>query len=230
MLKLIIFDFDGVIVDSEPLHHEAMRAALLEVGIDVGWEEYHAHYLTFDDRNAFATALQRHGRETDDRLIARLMGRKSEAYLSALNTRLKVYPGAAEFIRAAAARHPLGIGSGARRDEIVLILQRLGLLTYFPVIISADDVTKGKPDPETYLKVVKRVNAGRSGGGNGIIHPQEALVVEDSPGGIEAAKSMNMKTVGITTSYPAERLARADRVLKTLEEFTIDEAEAMFQG
>ena len=227
MLKLVIFDFDGVIVDSEPLHHEAMRLALLDLGIDVGWDEYHDHYLTFDDRNAFGAALRRHGREPDEGAVRGLMERKSEAYVAALDTRLKVYPGAAELVRAAAARHPCGIGSGARKEEIVLILKKTGLLPFFHTIVSADDVTKGKPDPETFLKVVKRVSAARAGE-NGVIHPSEVLVIEDSPGGVQAAKSMRMKAVGVTNSYPAEKLLPADRVVATLEGFTIDDAEALF--
>ena len=216
-LQAIIFDFDGVIVDSESVHFRLFRKILAEYGIDLTRDAYDEHYLGMDDRECFTTILGAHGKGSVLPQVPALIERKSAMLMSDLNHRIPLLPGVDGFIRAAAARVPLAVCSGALRREIEAMLQMAGLLEAFVGIVSAEDVTRGKPDPEGYLAALKLLDqtTARDKG----IRPQACLVVEDSIAGIEAARAAGMRCLAVTNSYPAEALkaAGADVVVRTLE-------------
>jgi beta-phosphoglucomutase len=213
--RAIIFDFDGVLVDSEPLHLTAFQQALAPEGITLTRDDYYATYLGYDDRGAIALALRRHGQPDDAGRVAALMARKAEHFLVLLAQGVALFPGAETLVRDAAAQVPLAIGSGALRGEIESILESAGLRGAFAAIVSAEDVAHGKPAPDTYLQACAAL-AGRVPG----LVPGECTVVEDSPDGVEAARRAGMRCLAVCHSAPAARLHAADVVVERLAEVT----------
>ncbi len=229
MLKAIIFDFNGIIADDEPLHLELFQKVLGEEGLPLSEQDYYAkNYLGMDDRGCFGAVFKANGRTATESDLQRLIARKAEYYKQAIRSKLILFPGAADFVKQAAGRYPLAIASGALRHEIVMILEHAGIKQYFDVIVSAEDVREGKPSPEGFIKALEQLNAHPSRSSKPIL-PGECLVIEDSPFGIAAARSAGMKCLAITNSYPAERLGEAHQVLKTLEGLGLERLEALFQ-
>ena len=157
-LRAIIFDFDGVIADTEPLHFAALRQVLGDIGITLTESAYYADYLGFDDRGCFMAALQANRREVTPTLLKELMDRKAAAYLAAVKQHLIIFPGVRETVRETADRYRLAIASGALRHEIELILEEAGIRKEFRHITSAEDVTRGKPAPDPFLHALHGLN------------------------------------------------------------------------
>lgn len=220
MLRAIIFDCDGVIADTEPLHFHAFQRVLGEEGISLTEEDYYRHYLSFDDRGCFAKAYSGRAQPTPEK-ISELIARKASYLEPVMRARLKLFPGAADLIRNARKRYPLAIASGARRSEIEFILECGGLKDCFAGIISAEDVSRGKPDPESFLKAREIIC---SFAGQQIAH-RECLVVEDSLRGVEAALLAGMRALAVTNSYSKSELSQADLVVETLENLSLDDLE-----
>jgi HAD superfamily hydrolase (TIGR01509 family) len=220
MLKAVLFDFNGVIVNDEPLHLELFRRVLGEEGIALTEEEYQAKYLGYDNRKCFVAALTHAGRAEqarDEALIAGLMARKMKYYLGAINERFLLFPGVVELVQSLAARYPMAIVSGAMREEIETLLRRGRIRDCFHAIITSDDLRAGKPDPEGYLKALATLNALDAFQAN--IRPDECLVIEDSIAGVQAAKRAGMRCLAVTNSYGAEELGRiggADWIVSSL--------------
>jgi len=255
MLKAIIFDFDGVITDSEPVHLKMFQKVLSEKGISLGVEEYYERYLGMDDRGCFSALLEAHGVEPDRELIQSLVRKKTTYLMEYIKNDLFIYPGVVDFVEKARDRFHLAIASGALRHEIEFVLRRAGIDSAFEVIVSAEDVQAGKPDPECFLKALKRLNEtfmgqglteedeepltltlypqkrgkgeGRSSGGIEGISPEECLVIEDSIAGIEGAIAAGMKCIAVTNTYGPERLTMANLVVKSLEEIDLDTLEGL---
>ena len=185
-LTAIIFDFDGVIADTEPLHFAGFRQTLAEIGISLTESDYYANYLGYDDRGCFIAALTAHQHPTDPSALAQLMQRKARAYLESVKDHLVIFPGVHEFVREAAAAYPLAIASGALRHEIEVILEQAGLRKEFLHITSAEDVTRGKPDPQPFLQALNGLNRQRR---EQAITAGSCLVIEDSIPGIRSAKT-----------------------------------------
>lgn len=223
MLQAIIFDFNGVIVDDEPLHLELIQRVLAEEGVVITDEDYRNKYLGFDDRGAFATALADTGREplaANANFINDLIARKAALYLRAIDERCLLFPGVVELVQRLATRYPLAIASGALRQEIELVLARGGIRDYFHAIVAAEDVSECKPHPEGYVKALAALNAHQRHNGHSghheLIQPSECLVIEDSIAGIEAARRAGMRCLAVTNSYHAEELKEADWVVTNL--------------
>jgi beta-phosphoglucomutase len=220
MLAGVIFDFDGVIVDTEPLHYRAFQKILEPLGLGYGWDTYVADYLGFDDRDAFREAFRSRGRPLSGTELEPLIEQKAQAFLEIIATGVRPYPGAVELISGISGRLPLAICSGALRSDILPVLEQFGLGSVFDVIVTADDVTASKPDPACYRLTVERLSAACPGKG---IAPESCIVIEDTPGGIAAARGAGLAVVGVTTSYPADRLAGTARIVTSLEELTPDD-------
>lgn len=225
VLRAIIFDFNGILVDDEPLHLEMFRKILREEGIRILEQEYYSRYLGLDDRGCFQAVYQNHGKKLDDAGLAELIRRKALYYRAAIDKGIKVLPGVKELVPVLSARFPLAVASGALRDEIELILQKIGLSEYFQGIVSSEDVREGKPHPETFLKALAIVNQRHV---HDSILCSQCLVVEDSKEGIRAARSAGMKCLAVTNSYPAEELRMADAVVSSLKEVDIPRLETIF--
>lgn len=233
MLRAVIFDFDGVIADAEPLHYMGFRTVLAEEGIALSEEDYYRFYLAYDDKTCFREVLRSEGREFDESYILGLVERKARVYWDSVEDGITIFPGVPELLSKLSLQYPLAIGSGARMEEIEFILQYSGLRGFFSVIVSADEVSACKPDPETYIKALAGLNAflsQRDGGSHSPIDPQNCLVIEDSVHGVEAAIRAGMKCVAVTNSYTEGELARAHKIVGSLEELDEGELESLFRG
>lgn len=229
MLKAILFDFNGIIADDEPLHLALFQKVLGEENIPLSREDYYGkNYLGMDDRDCFEAVLKAHGRDPGEDELKRLIERKARAYQESSTSHLRVFPGAAELVHRAAERYPLAIVSGALRPEIEMILAQAGLRSRFRVIVSAEDVREGKPSPEGFRKALREINAQSPSPGAGI-QAVECLVIEDSPFGIAGARAAGMRCLAVTNSYPAERLKDADLTVSSLEGLGLEALEELFQ-
>ncbi|HKQ06066.1 MAG TPA: HAD family phosphatase [Blastocatellia bacterium] len=225
MLKAIIFDCDGVIADSEPLHLAALQRALSEEGITLTEETYFREYLALDDRGCFTKAFHTHGKELTADKLRELIEHKAARLEPVMREHLRIFPGVAEFIRAAAARYTMAVASGALSHEINLILEFAGVRDCFAAIVSAEDVTRGKPDPEAFRKAHAALSAQQAGG----IAVAECLVIEDSLHGVEAGKRAGMAVLAVTNSYPRERLLAADMVIASFAELALSDLERLMR-
>jgi HAD superfamily hydrolase (TIGR01509 family) len=221
-MRAAIFDFDGVIADSEPLHFAALRDTLAEAQVHITEEEYLKLYLAYDDRGALRRALQEHGRASGPEEVERLARRKSEVFL-ALLPEVPFFPGVPDLLRRLASEVPLAIASGALREEIEAILAAGGLGDAFRAIVGANEVAQGKPHPEPYLTAAARLEPFAPG-----LRPEDCVVFEDSMPGIAAALAAGMKVVAVTNSYPASKLGAAHRVVATLDGLQRDDLQLLF--
>jgi len=228
VLRAILFDFNGVLVDDEPLHMELLRKVLGEEGIELTEEEYYARYLALDDRGCFAKALTAAGQEAGPGRLARLIARKASYYRERIRRDgFPFFPGAVELVReAAAAGLMLGVVSGALKEEVEGALRQAGLREVFKVLVAAEDVSGSKPDPEGYIKALAGLNS-RPPLPDRLVHPHEVLAIEDSPGGLAAATTAGLSTLAVAHTCPAGELA-ADSVVDQLGSLSLAELRERF--
>jgi len=220
----IIFDFDGVVVDSEPIHLKAFQEVLARNGVEMTRADYYETYLGFDDHDCFAAAGQDHGVNFPERQIAEMTARKTRLVQRAFAESLVALPGAVELIAAAdAAGVPLAVCSGALRDEIELASKTVGAWEHFKIIVPAEDVQRGKPDPQGYQLALERL---ADAVGKKLL-PGKTIAVEDSPAGIAAAKDAHMIVLAVTNSYPPDQLRQADRIVESLADVTLKDLEEL---
>ncbi|HEX3355575.1 MAG TPA: HAD family phosphatase [Tepidisphaeraceae bacterium] len=212
--EAVLFDFDGVIVNSEPVHFAAFVKLFAEEGISLSEKEYYAELIGFDDRGAIRHLLAKHGRAIDAQHVTELKARKLNLMNQLLsNGEVPALPGVDSFVRGLAENYPLAICSGAVKPEIEIMLDGVGLREFFPIIVAADDVSIGKPDPMGYLLATELV--GRKIGRK--LSPAEVLIIEDAPIVVESVRRAGFAVLAVTTSYPADALADANWVVETLE-------------
>ncbi len=209
-MRAAVFDFDGVIMDSEPAHFRALRDALAEEGILIDEVEYEAHLLAYDDRTSIRLALERRGRACSGDVLEKLALRKAASFEEA-RKHITTFPGVREFVEAFSPTIPLAIASGALHREVESLLEAASLHVHFPVIVAADDVSQSKPHPEPYLKAVRQLAALVPD-----LAPGQCLAFEDTVAGIAAARGAGLRVVGITNTYPAPKLDLAHRVVPSL--------------
>ncbi len=231
MLRGILFDFNGVLVDDEPVHLELFQKVLAEEGIELAAEDYYAHYLGFDDRDCLRAALEAAGAEATPEKLARLIERKSGYYQTLVARQgFPAYPGGPELIaQAAAAGLMLGVVSGALRIEVEGALEQLGLRSCFKTVVAADDVELGKPHPEGYRRGLENLNSRRPRPPRPLA-AHEVVAIEDSPAGLEAAAACGLLTLGVAQTYPAEELGAADRVVEAIAGLTLERLDTLFAG
>ena len=218
-LQAIVFDFDGVIADSEILHLRAYQQVLGPEGITISNEEYFDKYLGYDDVGVFKALGRDKGVPMDDGRVQQLIARKSDRYdeLSAAGEML--FPGAADFIRTAAAAVPIAIASGALTHEIEEILDRAGLRALFPVIVGADQTERSKPHPEPYQTAFDRLRllTGRD------LIPWRTVAIEDSHWGLVSARGADLRCVAVTNTYSADELRPdAELIVAGLHALTLE--------
>lgn len=229
MLKAIIFDCDGVIVDSEPHHLKAFQIVLESEEITLTEENYYDRYLALDDKGLFERILKENHKPVDNKILKRLILRKMPLYKKLSEETLLLYPGVVAFVKKALGTYRLAIASGAFRGEIKAALDKGGIRSAFPVIVSAQDVRKGKPDPEAYLTALEKLNTIASA--KGFIRPDECVVIEDSLHGVASARSAGMKCLAVTNSYPLEMLqGKADRIVDSLSDLQPKDLESLFEA
>ncbi|MGB7293589.1 MAG: HAD family phosphatase [Thermodesulfobacteriota bacterium] len=228
MLRAIVFDFDGIIVDAEPVHLKTFQEVLGWNGISLSEQEYYERYLALDDRTLFLNILRDRGINYDGSIIEDLMQKKSDSYEKLIRQDIKIFPGVIDFVNSAYKKYLLGIGSGALKHEIEFILDYIGIRDRFSVIVSAEDVHKCKPDPEVFVKTLLKINK-KVPQGSKPIRPSECLVIEDSSAGIRAARAARMRTLAITNSYAGCKLAEANVVADSLLDVEIADLEELFE-
>jgi HAD superfamily hydrolase (TIGR01509 family) len=227
LLRALIFDFDGILVDSEPLICKLTQQMAALEGWTITEEEYYRDYLALDDRGIVEHLYRSHGQAADPERVRELMDWKARAYREAIREGLPPMPGAVEFVRKAAARYPLAIASGSLREEIEHLLVKLGLRDPFPVLASADDCQRSKPDPEVFLKALAGLQQLPCGAARSLA-ASECLAIEDAPAGVEAAHAAGMKCLALALSRPPEELRHADWVCRTFAEVDLDQLAAAF--
>lgn len=202
-IAAVVFDFNGVLIEDEPWHWQAMRDAVAPYGITVGWAKYKARYLHYDDHNALRRIVEDAGISLPiglDRLVAH----KRRIYRAILPAEGGIAEPVIRLVRAVAARVPVAIVSGAARAEVVEAVSRAGLRDVFPIIVAAEQVSRPKPDPEGYRLAIRRLVAMRL-----LTEGMPVLAVEDSPGGAGAALAAGLEVLGVRTTYSAARLRQA---------------------
>ncbi len=216
-LQAIVFDFDGVIADSEPLHLRAFQQVLAEEQIELSAAEYYASYLGYDDVGLVRTLASDRHLAMDEGRVADLVARKGVKLQQLMHEDHVLFPGAADFIRAAAAAVPIAIASGALRPEIVSIIESAGLEGLFSTIVASGDTPQSKPSPAPYRLAFQQLCSitGRD------LDPQRCVAIEDSRWGIESAHGAGLRCVGVTNSYPADQLSRAELVVGGLNTLTL---------
>jgi HAD superfamily hydrolase (TIGR01509 family) len=220
VLRAIVFDFDGVIANSEPLHFRGYRDVLAEEGVELAEADYYARYLGYDDVGAFVRVAEDRSIAWTPAHIADLVARKA-VRLEELERDVSVlFPGAAGAVRRAAAAMPIAIASGARGAEIRRVLEREQLTACFAAIVAAEDTPVSKPAPDPYLRAVALLASSFNGG----LAASECIAIEDSHWGLESARAAGLRTVAVTNTYDAGALAgAADLIIPSLERFDLDE-------
>jgi beta-phosphoglucomutase len=216
-LQAVVFDFDGVIADSEPLHLAAFQRTLSDEGIRLTADDYYARYLGYDDVGMFEAVARDQGIAMGKPRITTLVTRKGEVLQEMLQTGSVLFPGAIDFIRLAAAAVPIAIASGAMRHEIVEVIDAAGVKDLFTAIVAAGDTPESKPSPAPYRLAYKQLRdkTGRD------LDRQKCVAIEDSRWGLESARGAGLRCVGVTNSYAADELAAAELIVKGLNELTL---------
>jgi len=214
-IAAVLFDFDGVIVNSEPVHCRAYLEIARQEGINLTEAEYYRDLIGYDDRGAWAVVLQTHGRPVDDKKIEELTDRKTILLQQiAHERRIPALPGVEALVRGLReADVPLGICSGALRAEIELMLTGVGLREQFAVITAAEDVDIGKPDPRGYVLTAKRIS-------EKIRRPipiEQCLVIEDAISVAIEAQAAGFGVLGVATTYPSAVWPKSIPVVMSLE-------------
>lgn len=217
-IRAVIFDFDGVLFDTEPLHFEMFRQVLRMEGVTLAPDRYQARYVGLTDQACFRAVLTDSGwsvvsAETLDRLVAC----KTNLMQAALRKALPVLPGVREFVGAVRETCRTAIASGAVREEIALCLELAGMTSMFEHISAAQDVRHGKPDPALYLHALDGLNR------RSPLRAHECVAFEDTPHGIEAARKVGIRCVGVATTLPESRLEQADLVVPSLDTLSLSQ-------
>ncbi len=228
-LKVVLFDFNGVIINDEPIHKQLIEQILLEENLHPKAEEYRLVCLGRSDRVCLNTLLKRRGRYLTEVSLKQLLVRKAQAYQRQLETleKLPIYPGVEEFIlKLRESKLALGLVTGALRSDAELVLNRTNLAQYFDVIIAGDDLTASKPEPDGYLLAIEHLKQ---------MHPElnlkpwQCLAIEDTFAGIEAAKLAGMEVVGVANTYPFHMLQRqADWTVDYLADLELDRVQQVY--
>ena len=227
MLRLVIFDFDGVIADTERAHFATFMAVLAELGVSISWQQYCEKYLGYTDYEGLLHILRDFGRPVEPDMLNRLCLAKKEKFAEHIRSNSVILPGIAEFVGLLRENGLIcSICSGALRSEIDSILAKSEFGRHFPVIVSAENVKLGKPSPEGFELALSLTNSELS------LEPPiksgQCLVIEDSLWGIAAAKSAGMKVLAVQTTYGPAQLKSADKVVSGLKSCNISVLTSIF--
>lgn len=212
--RAILFDFDGVLVNSEPLHFFAFQDVLKAEKIELTEAEYYQELVGFDDRGAFRHVFQKHGRSLDPKTSLRVMTRKKERMMEQIfSRRYQALAGVEEFVRSVWRHYPLAVCSGSLRDEVEAMLEGVSLRDCFSAVVSAEDVTAGKPDPEGYLLTTRLVSEKIKRN----LKPGDCLVIEDAPAVVKSIRAVGFPVLAVASSYPPEKLSEANWIVRSLQ-------------
>jgi beta-phosphoglucomutase len=220
MLKAVIFDFDGVITDSEVLHLRAFNQSLAPYGIKITTKDYYTNYLGFCDLDCYKMLIDNGLLKIDEQQISDIIRVKSKIFEELTKTEGRTIEGVHEFLQMLKQHNiPMAICSGSLLVEIETMLEESNLRHYFAAIVSAEQVKKSKPHSEGFILSLQKLNE--------TCHPpiaaKECIVIEDSHWGLQAGKNAGMHTIAVTNSYDAEQLSLAEKIVTHLNELTIED-------
>jgi beta-phosphoglucomutase len=215
----VIFDCDGILVDTEPLHYAAFQEVLRPLGLGFDYDLYMKHYIGFDDRDAFTEVFRSVGKPLEISRLSEFIQAKEAALQAIVARGVPTFPGVVELVRELATRNvPLAVASGALHHEVQIFVSSLGLQDIFQVIVAADQVEHSKPDPETYVKALGEVQRHF---GLPDLSPRRCVAIEDTPAGIRSARGAGLFVVGVAHTYPIGQLKdAADYVVAGLPELS----------
>ena len=220
MLNAVIFDFDGIIVDSEPFHYRAFRSVLDSLGRKLAWQEYCQGYLGLDDRDAFKKALTTENQRITNTELECLIGKKTIAFQKRVRAeKITPFPGVMDLIGNLASQVPIALCSGGLKRDILPIIRQLGIGNAFEHIVTAEDTEKSKPDPAPYLLTISKLGLADAG---------TAVAIEDSAAGIRSARAAGLKVLAVTNSHHRKQLHESDAQTDSLKEITLVSLENMF--
>lgn len=199
----VVFDFNGTLSDDEPILYEIFRELFAEQGRPLSAQEYFDELAGLSDPEVVRTWLGE-----DHPAVQQVIEERISRYRERVADGSTIPEEARQAVRYAAERVPVAVVSGAMRAEIEPVLAAAGLLDLFGVIVAADDVTHGKPHPESYEVALARLD--------GDLGAADVVVLEDTEAGVAAAKAAGMRCVAILGTLAAERLAAADEVVESL--------------
>ncbi len=224
MLRAVVFDFDGVIADSEILHLRAFNRVLAQYGVEISTKDYYKEYLGLSDIDCFKALIDKGLFKPPTGGIENLVKQKNRVFEELVKTEGRIIEGVRDFLQMLKNNNiPTAICSGALLAEIELILEQAKLRDFFEAIVSAEQVKKGKPSPEGFLLVLKKLNQGRQEP----IKANQCIAIEDSHWGLKAAKAAGMHTIAVTNSYDANELAAAEKIVARLDELSFDDLQML---
>jgi beta-phosphoglucomutase len=229
MIQAILFDFNGVIIDDEPLQMAAYQDILREHGIELTENDYYGA-LGMDDKTFVRAAFERSKRALTDDLLKVVLEDKGERHRKLIEHELPLFPGVITFLKATSRHYSLGVVSMALQSDIQYVLERAHILSSFSVIVSAENVNVCKPAPDCYQNGLDQLNEKRRAERRQPLLAKECLVIEDSPPGIESGRQVGMRTLGITNTVSEEQLrdAGAEVVSASLADWTPDAVRRVF--
>jgi beta-phosphoglucomutase family hydrolase len=211
MIKGIIFDMDGVLTDNKEQDFTAWKRVFADFNIDLTFKGY----KSFTGMKGEAIVLKYIKPEARGEEATMLTRRKEEYFIEEIKkTKIEPTEGIEKLLNDLKKNNiKMGIGTAAMEFKANAILEELGIKDFFEILVSAEKVKKGKPDPETYLKAVKHLN----------LKPEECIVIEDAPNGVEAAKNGGIKCIAITTTHKESELKQAEKIIDSFDELNINE-------
>jgi beta-phosphoglucomutase len=220
-LQAVVFDMDGVIIESEMTHYLAIKEAMLPAKMTVSYQLYLDTCTGSDERFAMTRMADLSGITFDEELYASWSRRKAVAYARLVGEEAKAMPGAVELVESVAAALPIGLATGSRTCDVEAALSNLAggrMAGLFQTIVTADDVENSKPDPASYATAVKNLG----------IDPSACFAIEDSPDGIKSAVGAGLRVIGVAVMHDASKLSEAERVVSTLAGVSLDDLKQWF--
>ena len=223
-LQAVVFDFDGVLANSEPLHLRAYQSVLSRHGIALSAQEYYQLYVGYDDETVFQAIATDRGIPADGSWVEGVIREKTSTVQELLALNSPLFPGASASVRALASRVPVAVCSGAMRHEIVQVLEAGGLIDAFTAIVAAGETPRGKPAPDPYRRAVELMGAavGRS------LEPSRVVAVEDTMQGLTSARAAGLRLVAVATTFRPEAFEDAALVLPDISAVTYDGLNALW--
>jgi beta-phosphoglucomutase len=229
MIKAIFFDFNGVIIDDETIQMKAYQEVLR--GHDIALtEEWYFAALGMDDRTFVRAMFDRAKKPLTDTTLESVLGAKTDAHRQAIEDQLPLFPGVLTFLKSTSRHFSLGLVSMANKVEVGYVFQRANLTPLFSVIVTAEDASLCKPDPQCYATGLAKLNEKRRHERLLPLLPAECLAIEDSPPGIQSARAAGMRTLGVTNTVSEEalRAAGADVVTASLADWTVEAVKLVY--